>query len=131
MINMKLAELAKVNMEIEQLEMKRKMLQRELENLSSGDDKIQISKESFWNNLNQRATIYQENSSVYHSYSGKSRYSIYNVQNDKIFTKTSPNYFKKTRLDHPRTRPKLFKIFDFFDPRSASTTSKSTSQNHP
>jgi hypothetical protein len=102
MINMKLAELAKVNMEIEQLEMKRKMLQRELENLSSGVDNIRISKELFWNNLNQRATIYLENSSVYHSYSGKSRYSIYDVQNDKIFItnirtgRNNSNFSKKT-----------------------------------
>jgi hypothetical protein len=102
MINMKLAELAKVNMEIEQLEMKRKMLQRELENLSSGVDNIRISKELFWNNLMQRATIYQENSSVYHSYSGKSRYSIYDVQNDKIFItnirtgRNNSNFSKKT-----------------------------------
>ena len=49
-------------------------------------------------------------------------------------TKTTPKLHQitqKTLLDHPRTRPKIFKIFDFFAPRTASTTSKSTSQNHP
>ena len=35
-----------------------------------------------------------------------------------------------TFLDHPRTQPIFFQNFRFFAPRTASTTSKSTSQNH-
>ena len=99
---MKLAKLAKVNMEIEQLELNREMIRGELENLRFGGKEITISKDSFWDRLNERAAIYQENSSVYHSYSGKSKYSIYDVQNDKIYItnmrtgRNNSNFSKKT-----------------------------------
>lgn len=107
MINMKLAELAKINMEIENLEMKRNMIQNELKNLRSGEEALEISKEKFWNTIQERATIYLKNNfdgkrSVYHSYSGKSAYSIFNVENDKIYIsnlrtgRNNSNFSKRT-----------------------------------
>ena len=44
-------------------------------------------------------------------------------------TKTAPKLHQitqKTLLDHPRTRPKNFKNFDFFAPRTASGDSTTT-----
>ena len=106
MINMKLAELAKINMDIENLEMKRVMLKTELTNLRSGEEILEISKEKFWNTIESRATIYLtgfgENKSVYHSYSGKSTYSIFDVANDKIYIsnirtgRNNSNFSKRT-----------------------------------
>ena len=83
-INMKLAELDKVSIEIKNLELKREMIQTELTNLRSGEEMIKISKEEFWNTINDRAVVYLQNESVYKSYSGKSAYSIFNVENQNI-----------------------------------------------
>ena len=55
------------------------------------------------------------------------------TENTLKTTKTTPKLHQipqKTLLDHPRTRPKIFEFFDFFAPRTASTTSKLTSQSH-
>jgi hypothetical protein len=102
MINMKLAELANINMEIENLEHKRIMIENELKNLSLGEDILEIPKEKFWNTIESRAAIYRENKSVYHSYSSKSAYSIFDVANDKIYIsnlrtgRNNSNFSKRT-----------------------------------
>ena len=103
-INMKLTELNKINLEIKNLEMKRDMIQTELTNLRSGDEIIEISKEEFWNTINHRAVIYSQNESVYKSYSGKSAYSIFKVENEKIFisnlrTKRNNSNFSRRTTD--------------------------------
>ena len=101
---MKLAELDKVSIEIKNLELKREMIQTELTNLRSGEEMIKISKEEFWNTINDRAVVYLQNESVYKSYSGKSAYSIFNVENQKIFisnlrTKRNNSNFSKRTTD--------------------------------
>ena len=102
MINMKLAELEEINMEIRNLELKRIMIQNELENLRGGEEVLEISKEKFWNTIVDRAVIYLQNKSLYRSYSGKSAYSIFNVENDKIYIsnlrtgRNNSNFSKRT-----------------------------------
>ena len=103
-INMKLAELDKVSIEIKNLELKRDLIRTELTNLRSGEEMIKISKEDFWNTINDRAVVYLQNESVYKSYSGKSAYSIFNVENQKIFisnlrTKRNNSNFSKRTTD--------------------------------
>ena len=82
---MKLAQLSSIDMELENLQMKRTMIQTELANLRSGEEVVKISKEKFWNTIERRAAVYMEHESVYTSYSGKSAYSIFNLVKDKIF----------------------------------------------
>jgi predicted DNA-binding protein (UPF0251 family) len=55
MINMKLAELSKINMDIEHMEMRRTMVETELTNLHAGEDILDISKEQFWNTIERRS----------------------------------------------------------------------------
>ncbi len=102
MINMKLVKLEKVNMEMEQLIKQKLMLEDELNNLKSGEEILNISKDDFWNKIEKRGFTYLENKSVYHSYSGKSRYSIFDISEGKIFIKnirtgrTNSNFSKRT-----------------------------------
>ena len=102
MINMKLAQLSTIDMELENLQMKRTMIQTELANLRSGEEVVKISKEKFWNTIERRAAVYMEHESVYTSYSGKSAYSIFNLVKDKIYIsnrrtgRTNSNFSKRT-----------------------------------
>ena len=63
---------------------------------------LNISKEDFWSLIEQRAVLYSQHKSVYHSYSGKSKYSIFDVTNDKIYIsnlrtgRNNSNFSKRT-----------------------------------
>ena len=65
-----------------------------------------------------------------HSTDSRDRFTNWNhIQNDEIFTKTPPNYFKNTSGPPPNPT-EIFQKCWFFAPRTASTTSKLASQNH-
>ena len=85
MINMKLAQLQDIDAQLEDMEKKRDMLRYELKKLTSGENMIEISKQKFWDSVIHRASTYQKEQSVYHSYSGKSAYSISIIEDDKIY----------------------------------------------
>ena len=57
-----------------------------------------------------------------------------NIENQTKTMQIIPKLHQNTSKmfpGHPRTETKQFKLFDFFGPRTASTTSKSTSRNDP
>jgi hypothetical protein len=84
------------------MNMQREMIEKELMVLRSDKEVLSISKEDFWSLIKQRAVLYSQHKSVYHSYSGKSKYSIFDVTNDKIYIsnlrtgRDNSNFSKRT-----------------------------------
>lgn len=102
MIKVKLIELEKTNSQLEHLNMQREMIEDELLYLRSGEKILNISKEHFWSQIETRALLYSQHKSAYHSYSGKSKYSIFDVINNKIYIsnmrtgRNNSNFSKRT-----------------------------------
>lgn len=104
MIKIKIEQLENTNLQIENLQKKRTMIEMELSNLHSDKDVLKISKSDFWKTITKRATTQLEHpwNMNYRSYSGKSKYSIFSVENNKIYIRnirtgrTNSNFSKKT-----------------------------------
>ena len=102
MIKMKLVELERTHAKLAHMNMQREMIEEELMTLRSDGEMLNISKEDFWSLIEQRAVLYSQHKSVYHSYSGKSKYSIFDVTNDKIYIRNlrtgrnNSNFSKRT-----------------------------------
>jgi len=102
MMKMKMIELERIHAKLAHMNMQREMIEKELMVLRSDKEVLSISKEDFWSLIKQRAVLYSQHKSVYHSYSGKSKYSIFDVTNDKIYIcnlrtgRDNSNFSKRT-----------------------------------
>ena len=85
-----------------ELSHREEMLNDEIARLSSKVSKVKIDKDKFWQAIESQAILFLNNRYVYHSYSGKSRYSIHGAGDGKIrilnvrTKRTTSNFSQKT-----------------------------------
>ena len=95
-------ELMMITAQKQDLSHRESMLSEEISRLSSKLSDVKIDKDQCWEILDTQAQLYLQYNFVYHSYSGKSRYSIHGADDGKIrilnlrTKRTTSNFSQKT-----------------------------------